>query len=55
MSYRGAKENNKHAGLSQLIVDLSAEGVSIRPIKYLSGENHFNEVFLRMHLFQKII
>lgn len=39
------KENNKHAGLSQLIVDLSAEGVSIRPIKYLSGENHFNEVF----------
>lgn len=49
------KENNKHAGLSQLIVDLSAEGVSIRPIKYLSGENHFNEVFLRMHLFQKII
>ena len=37
--------NNRHAGLSQLIVDLSAPGVSIRPIKYLTGAAHFNEVF----------
>lgn len=35
----------KHDGLSQLIVDLSAEGVTIVPIKYLSGEHHFNEIF----------
>lgn len=36
---------NRHAGLSQLIVDLSSPGVSIRPIKYLTGAAHFNEVF----------
>lgn len=36
---------NKHAGLSQLIIDLHAEGVTIVPIKFLTGEHHFNEVF----------
>ncbi|USK60200.1 acyl-CoA dehydrogenase family protein [Peribacillus asahii] len=35
----------KHEGLSQLIIDLHAEGVTIVPIKYLTGEHHFNEVF----------
>lgn len=35
----------KHNGLSQLIIDLHAEGVSIVPIKYLTGDAHFNEVF----------
>lgn len=35
----------KHAGLSQLIVDLNAEGITIVPIKFLTGEHHFNEVF----------
>lgn len=35
----------KHNGLSQVIIDLHAEGVSIVPIKYLTGEAHFNEVF----------
>lgn len=35
----------KHNGLSQLIIDLQAEGVTIVPIKYLTGEHHFNEVF----------
>ena len=36
---------HRHAGMSQLIVDLSAPGVTIRPIHLLSGEHHFNEVF----------
>ncbi|MFJ6207477.1 acyl-CoA dehydrogenase family protein [Lysinibacillus sp. NPDC092081] len=36
---------SKHAGLSQLIVDLHAEGVTIVPIKFLTGEHHYNEVF----------
>jgi acyl-CoA dehydrogenase len=36
----------KHEGLSQLIVDLRAPGVRIRPIRFLNGEHHFNEVFL---------
>ena len=35
----------KHKGLSQLIIDFHAEGVTIKPIKYLTGEPHFNEVF----------
>lgn len=35
----------RHEGMSQIIVDLKSPGVSIRPIKFLSGENHFNEVF----------
>ncbi|MGG0658518.1 acyl-CoA dehydrogenase family protein [Rummeliibacillus pycnus] len=37
--------SNKHKGLSQLIIDLHAEGVSITPIQYLTGKRHFNEVF----------
>lgn len=36
---------NRHEGMSQLIVDLSSPGVTIRPIKYLTGAEHFNEVF----------
>jgi alkylation response protein AidB-like acyl-CoA dehydrogenase len=40
------EEGNKHAGLSQLIVDLRAPGVTISPIPYLDGSHHFNEVAL---------
>lgn len=36
---------DRHKGLSQLIVDLSAPGVSIRQIRDLTGDAHFNEVF----------
>ncbi|MBV9509752.1 MAG: acyl-CoA dehydrogenase family protein [Caulobacteraceae bacterium] len=36
---------SRHAGLSQLIVDLHAPGVSIRPIRDLNGETDFNEIF----------
>jgi alkylation response protein AidB-like acyl-CoA dehydrogenase len=35
---------NRHAGLSQLIVDLSLPGVSVNPIRILDGGHHFNEV-----------
>lgn len=35
---------SRHAGLSQLIVDLRAPGVTIRPIRMLDGSHHFNEV-----------
>ncbi len=38
--------DNRHAGLSQMIVDLSSDGVTIRPIKSMAGEQHFNEVFI---------
>lgn len=38
-------EQHKHKGLSQLIIDLHAPGVTITPIPYLTGERHFNDVF----------
>jgi alkylation response protein AidB-like acyl-CoA dehydrogenase len=34
-----------HAGLSELVVDLRAPGVTIVPIKDLTGSHHFCEVF----------
>jgi alkylation response protein AidB-like acyl-CoA dehydrogenase len=37
---------DRYAGLSQVIVDLSAPEVTIRPIVTLTGESHFNEVQL---------
>ena len=36
--------SERHAGLSQIIVDLTLPGVMVRPIKDLSGHEHFNEV-----------
>jgi alkylation response protein AidB-like acyl-CoA dehydrogenase len=36
---------DRHAGLSQLIVDLRAPGVTVRPIVDLTGDAHFAEVF----------
>ncbi|CAN5245324.1 acyl-CoA dehydrogenase family protein [soil metagenome] len=36
--------SERHAGLSQILVDLTLPGVMIRPIKDLSGHEHFNEV-----------
>ncbi len=40
----GEKED-RQAGLSQFIVDLSLPGVTVRPIRDLSGDAHFSEVF----------
>jgi len=37
---------NRHEGLSQLIVELNAPGVTVRPIRFMNGEHHFNEIFL---------
>ena len=37
-------EDNRHAGLSQLIIDLAAPGVAIRPIRNMAGGEDFNEV-----------
>lgn len=34
----------RHAGLTQLVVDLKSPGVTIRPIRMLDGSHHFNEV-----------
>ena len=37
--------SDRQAGLSQFIIDLTLPGISIRPIRDLSGDAHFSEVF----------
>ncbi len=39
-------EDDRHAGLSQFIVDLSASGIAVEPIRLVTGEHVFNEVRL---------
>ncbi len=42
---RTGEAEQRHAGLSQLLVDMKSEGLSLKPIANLTGESHFNEVF----------
>ncbi|WP_111720214.1 acyl-CoA dehydrogenase family protein [Homoserinimonas sp. OAct 916] len=37
-------QDDRHAGFSQLIVDLTSPGVIVRPIRILDNSHHFNEV-----------
>jgi hypothetical protein len=37
---------DRQTGLSQFLIDLSSPGVTIRPVRDLTGGEHFNEVFL---------
>ncbi|MEK6439442.1 acyl-CoA dehydrogenase family protein [Pseudonocardia sp. T1-2H] len=41
---RTSPAEDRHQGLSQLIVDLHAPGLKVSPIHYLDGGHHFNEV-----------
>ncbi|WP_307724491.1 acyl-CoA dehydrogenase family protein [Aneurinibacillus danicus] len=38
--------DERHEGMSQLIIDLASPGVTVRPIRLITGEHHFNEVIL---------
>ena len=42
-----APSENRHAGLSQFIIDMAQPGVEVRPIYNLAGGHEFNEVFFR--------
>ena len=35
----------KHRGLSFLLIDMKSPGISIRPLRQISGENEFNETY----------
>jgi len=34
----------RHVGLSQMLIDLSGPGITVRPVIDMAGERHFNEV-----------
>ncbi len=36
----------KHKGMTFFVVDMDSPGVTVRPLRQLNGEVHFNEVFL---------
>lgn len=42
----GERTDNRHAGMSQFLIDMTSPGVTVRPIRNMLGEEEFNEVFL---------
>ncbi len=43
---RTATEGPKWAGLSMLLIDMKSPGIEVRPIRQITGDSEFNEVFL---------
>jgi alkylation response protein AidB-like acyl-CoA dehydrogenase len=42
---RTSSDSNRHHGLTWVICDMTSPGIDIRPIKEMTGEGHFCEVF----------
>ena len=43
---RTNRSETRHAGLTMMIVELGVSGVDIRPLREMTGEAVFNEVFM---------
>src|SRR5918998_117618 len=43
---RSDPESERHAGLTYMVVDMHAKGVDVRPLRQITGEAEFNEIFL---------
>ncbi len=41
---------DRHAGLSQFVIDMAADGVTTRPIRNMTGEHEFNQVFFQDYI-----
>jgi alkylation response protein AidB-like acyl-CoA dehydrogenase len=42
---RSDPESQRHAGLTYVIVDMRSPGVEVRPLRQITGEAEFNEIF----------
>jgi len=42
---RSAAAGEKHEGLTYLVVDMKSPGVEVRPLRQITGEAEFNEIF----------
>lgn len=48
-----ARSGDRHAGVSQFLVDMSLPGITVRPIHNLAGDHDFNEVVFEDVLLQE--
>ena len=42
---RTSQEGKKHKGLTYLLIDMKSDGITTRPLRQISGDAEFNEVF----------
>ena len=46
MTRSDPKAENKHHGLTYMLVDMHSPGVEVRPLRQITGDPEFNEIFL---------